>query len=78
VIQELNQDSVRIPKIKGPRSIAMGLRRLLERDAVGLDALRDLIDILRSGYHEAEMVQILEEATFGTFWQLVNRKIVTP
>jgi len=56
----------------------MGLRRLLERDAVGLDALRDLIDILRSGYHEAEMVQILEEATFGTFWQLVNRKIVTP
>lgn len=76
MIQQLNQDSVGIPKVKGASSIAMCLYRLSQRNAVRLNVLRDLIDVFRPGDEKTEMAESLNATYVGTFRELMYREVV--
>jgi hypothetical protein len=77
VIEELDQDAIRILEIEGARAVAVRFDRLDQGKAMGLNTLGNLIDVLRPSHNETQMIQLLNRAKLGTLWKFMNREIIT-
>ena len=76
MIDELDQQPIRITEIEGARSVAMGFRFCGEDDPIGSDMLSPSIDIFGTPYYEADVMDCLDRSRFAAFWKLVECEVV--
>src|SRR5437016_4658940 len=76
MIDELNQQSVRIVKIKGPRAVSMGLRLLRQGNAVFPDSVSPGVYIVRMANHKTNVMHHLHGTCFTSGRQLMERQVV--
>ena len=60
MVDQLDQQSVRIGKVEGPGSIAVCFRFGGQRDAVGADSLSPVIDVFGPPDNETDVVYRLD------------------
>jgi hypothetical protein len=76
MVEELDQKSVGVLKVKGPGAIAVGLDGMDQFDAMALDSSRHRIDIFGARNDESDVMNSLHGAGVLAFRKLVDCKII--
>jgi hypothetical protein len=76
MVDELNQQAIRIVKVEGSSAVAVGLGFLCERNAMTADPFRPLVDVFRPSHHETDMMNGLNASGFGARLKLMKGKVI--
>src|SRR6187399_3197211 len=78
VIEQLDQDSIRVVEIEGSSTVAMGFGRIRKRNVELQKPFRPNINVTNFSYNKADMVDALNGARILPFGKPVNGKVVCP
>src|SRR5437879_3520958 len=78
VIDQLNQESVGVMKIKGSCPVPVGLGFLNQAEAMASNLFGPPIDIFRTPDNEPDMMNRLDPARFDSWWKLMEGEVVLP
>ena len=78
MIDQLNQESVWVMKIKRSCAIPVRLGFLGEAETMASDLFCPAIDIFRTPDNEPDMMNRLDPARFDSWWKLMEGEVVLP